>query len=356
MKTAIIVGTRPEIIKMVPLIKLLKKSETSVIFSSQHYDYNLGLKFFEELDLPEPDFKLKIKKDLPTIQIGHILIRLQSLLSELNPDTTIVQGDTNTALAGAVCSLKNEISISHVESGLRSFDWRMPEEHNRIMIDHVSDFLFAPTKNSKINLLNEKVHGNIFITGNTIMDSIKQHIHLIGKKSKLNIAEDNFILCTMHRAENVDDEVTIKNLVSGLLESKEKIIFPMHPRTLKRLHQFNLFEKVKNAENIKNIAPVGYFEMLELMKKCKIIITDSGGIQEEATSPFISKRVIVIRKTTDRPESVQNGFSRIVGTSKQNLLTAIKQTMKNPDLKIKKSPYGEGNSGKIIVSILKKYF
>lgn len=356
MKAAIVIGTRPEVIKLAPIIKKLKKSNRSVIFTSQHYDFELGIRFFEELRLPKPDYRLKIGKESAAMQIGEIVSKLEPILSQIKPDTVMVQGDTNTALAGSICAIKIGVPINHVESGLRSFDWRMPEEHNRIMIDHISDLLFAPTKKSKKNLLNEKVHGKIFVTGNTVMDSILQNIKLAEKRSTLTTSKSDFILVTIHRAENVDNREVITNIMSALIESSNKIIFPIHPRTLKRLQQFNLFSKVSKAKHITLLSSIGYFDVLKLMKKCSFIVSDSGGIQEEATSPVIRKKVLVIRKTTDRPESVESGFSIVVGTKKTNILNAIKETSKNPVLKPKVSPYGKGVTSKIIVSLLKKHF
>lgn len=354
MNIAIVTGTRPEIIKLAPIIKRLRKGNRNVIFSGQHYDFELGLRFFKELQLPSPDYKFKISKGLPAVQIGEIISKLYRVLSDIKPDTLMVHGDTNTAFAGAICALKMGIPINHVESGLRSYDWRMPEEHNRIEIDHISDLLFAPTTHSKKILMGEKVHGKIFVTGNTVLDSIEQYMNLAEKKSKLQIDGD-FVLLTMHRAENVDKEKTLSGIISALIESHQKIVFPIHPRTVKRLKQFGLYSKVLDSKNIKLLDAVGYFDMLKLMKECKFIITDSGGIQEEATSPLIMKKVLVIRETTDRPESVRYNYSRVVGTKKDNILKAIKNTEKNPGLKLKYSPFGKGNAGKVIVSLLEKH-
>jgi len=351
----LITGTRPEIIKLAPIIKEIKSSERYVVFSGQHYDFNLGLHFFEELKLPQPDFKLKIGKRSPTAQISQIISKLEPILMEVKPDTVMVQGDTNTALAASICALKTTIPVNHVEAGLRSHDWRMPEEHNRISIDHISELLFAPTTESRQNLIEEKVHGKSFITGNTVMDSIRQYSKWADRKSTLVIDEKNFILFTMHRAENVDDKETISNVFSALIESKERIIIPIHPRTLKRLNEFGIYRKICNANNIILLKSVGYFDIMNLMKKCDFIISDSGGIQEEVTSPFINKKVLVIRKTTDRPESVHSGFSVMVGTNKNNILNAIRITKKNPIPISLSSPYGKGDSAKRIVSLLKRH-
>jgi len=204
-KLSIVMGTRPEIIKLSPLIRLTKKSDTDVIFTGQHYDYKMGLKFIDELNLRAPNFKLKLSKKDPTNQIGEIIQKLSRIFSKTNPDAVVVQGDTNTVLAGAIAALKSKIPVSHVEAGLRSYDWRMPEEHNRIVTDHISELLFAPTVTSKKNLLKENIHGKIFVTGNTVIDAIEYNLKLAEKKGKV-LDQDDFIFLTLHRAENVDDK------------------------------------------------------------------------------------------------------------------------------------------------------
>jgi len=354
MKTAIVMGTRPEIIKLAPVINKLHKKDYSVIFTEQHFDYHMGLKFIEQLGIRKPDYSLKIERTVPVIQISQIINKLAKIFTEIKPDTVIVQGDTNTVLAASVCSLKSGIPISHVESGLRSFDWRMPEEHNRIATDHLSELLFAPTKNAKNNLINEKVHGKIFITGNTIIDSINNYEKFSSKQSQISIDKSNFILMTLHRAENVDDKKTLIPIIRTILNSNEDFIFPAHPRTIKKLQEFKLYEQLTESDNVLLLESVGYFEMLELMKKCLFIITDSGGIQEEATSEKIRKKVLVLRKTTDRPEAVFQGFSKLIGTNPQKIDLAIKSTSKNPNVPHKPSPFGNGHASEKIVSLIKK--
>ena len=356
MKIALVLGTRPEIIKLAPIIKKIGSKNCSVIFTGQHYDRKMGLGFMRDLDLPKPDYSLNITKSNPQLQISEIIGKLSKILIKDDFDSVIVQGDTNTVLAAGICSLKSNIPISHVESGLRSNDWRMPEEHNRITIDHLSEFLFAPTKNTKFNLISEKVHGKIFVTGNTVIDAINIYSKISKKKSKLLIPSTEFILSTLHRAENVDDRKTLSRILKGFINSNEKIIFPIHPRTKKRLHEFGFFNKLDQNQNIQMIDSVGYFEMLELMKNCSFIVTDSGGIQEEATSPIIRKKVLVVRKTTDRPESVENQLAEIVGLKEKSITNSIIKTMKNPELHSKKTPYGKGDASKKILNILKKNF
>ena len=360
MKIAYVFGTRPEIIKLAPIIKKTTTKNSSLIFTGQHYDFEMGLRFIEDLGLRSPDYKMKLTKlqnntsDRAT-QTGEIILKLAKILTDVNPDSVVVQGDTNTVLAAAITSIKCGIPISHVEAGLRSYDWRMPEEHNRIVVDHISELLFAPTKQTVMILKNEQVHGKIHMTGNTSIDAVSEFMKQAEKKSKLKIDED-FVLATIHRGENVDNKKTLQSIISGLLHSKATFIFPIHPRTVSRLKEFGLYEKINNSNKIKLITSVGYFDILNLMKKCTFILTDSGGIQEEATSPLISKKVLIVRKSTDRQEAVDAGLAEVIGTNSAKISQIINKTLKNPSLISKKTPYGNGTSSKQILEILKKKF
>lgn len=354
-KISIVLGTRPEIIKLSPIIRLARKSRTDVIFTGQHYDYELGLRFIEELGLPEPDYKLKISRGDPATQMGEMIQKTSCIFLDTKPDTVIVQGDTNTVLAGALSALKCKIPVSHVESGLRSFDWRMPEEHNRVATDHISELLFAPTNTSRKNLLDEKVHGRIFVVGNTAIDAVNQSLKLAEKKSKINI-DGEFVLLTLHRAENVDDKNILSGIIRAIVESKERFVFPIHPRTLKRLHEFGLYKHMANAGNIRLINAVGYFDMIILMKRCKFIVSDSGGIQEEATSPKLRKKVIVVRKTTDRPEVVKLGMSELAGTSTSSIRKCIAQNSVNPKIPKNGMPYGKGDASNKIMRVIHRVY
>jgi UDP-N-acetylglucosamine 2-epimerase (non-hydrolysing) len=353
MKIAIVLGTRPEIIKLAPIINKLNK-KNSVIYTGQHYDYELSLKFFNQLGVRKPDYLLEISHSNPAVQMGEMISKLPAIFERIKPDTVVIQGDTNTVLAASIAALKSNIPISHVEAGLRSFDWRMPEEHNRIVTDHISELLFAPTCVSKFNLISEKVHGKIFVTGNTIIDSINIFADRSSQKANLDLDVADFVLMTLHRAENVDDKNILGSIIGAVVESKQKIVLPIHPRTKKRLVEFGLYDKFSKSKNIKIIKPVGYFEMLELMKRCSFIISDSGGIQEEATSPKINKKVIVVRKSTDRPEAERAGFSIVTGLRRSSILANIKKAAKNPSPPKKGSPYGTGNASEQIIKLIKK--
>ncbi len=349
---AIVAGTRPEIIKMAPVIRALKRGDFSFIHTGQHYDYNLSLQFIKELNLPKPDVTFVLKNDEPALQMGEMIAKLHKIFGKIRPKIVAVEGDTNSVLAGGIAAIKSRIKLAHVEAGLRSYDWRMPEEHNRIAVDHISDLLFAPTKDSKKNLLNEDVHGVIHVTGNTVIDAVIQNMPIAKRRSRIEIPSKDFVLVTLHRAENVDDGRTLKDLVGALIKVPMQIIFPIHPRTVRRLKQFKLYDKVKKASNVKLIPPVGYFDFLVLMQRCKFIVTDSGGIQEEATCPLIRKRVILLRKFTERSEAVKAGFVKVVGTAESSITDAIKCTMNSRERISSSSPFGDGNAGKRTARLL----
>jgi UDP-N-acetylglucosamine 2-epimerase (non-hydrolysing) len=356
-KLMVVVGTRPEIVKMAPLMRALQKNKIQSVFvhCGQHYDYNMSQQFIEELELPEPNYGYKVRASSQGVQTARIITHMERLLKKTLPKLVLVEGDTNGVLATALAAVKLGISVGHVEAGLRSFDLRMPEEHNRRLTDHVSTYLFAPTKIAENNLKRESVWGKIYVTGNTVIDAVVQHLPIAERKSKIleKINFKEFALATAHRAENVDNPEVLKNFVEALAEAPLPVVYPMHPRTRKRLKQNRIYAKIKKSKNIQILPPVGYLDFLVLMKKCKIILTDSGGIQEEATAPQIRKFVLVLRLSTERPEAVESGFAKVVGTEKQGILKAVEEALENPkDLPIT-SPYGNGDAAEKIVRIIK---
>jgi len=299
----VVTGTRPEIIKMAPLLRALHNRKLSTVFvhCGQHYDYNMAQAFIEDLELPPPDFFFKLKGASPNAQMARIITKMDKLMKEKLPVITLVEGDTNTVLAAAIAANKRQLTVGHVEAGLRSFDLRMPEEHNRRLTDHLSTYLFAPTKRAEANLKRENVWGKIFVTGNTVIDATHQHLPIAEKKSEIlnHIKFSKFALATAHRAENVDNVEVLKNFVETFSESPLPVVYPMHPRTRKRLRQNGLYNKINDCKNVQILPPLGYLDFLTLMKQCELIITDSGGIQEEATAPEIRKPVLVIRLSTE---------------------------------------------------------
>jgi len=360
MKVAVIFGTRPEIIKVAPIIRRLNKKNCISIYTGQHYDASMSLRFFSELGLGTPDYVMKLTKVQNTTtdratQVSEVIAKLAKIITSINPDTVLVQGDTNSVLGAAITSLKCGIPVCHVEAGLRSYDWRMPEEHTRIIIDHISEILFPPTMTTKKILESERVHGKSYVTGNTSIDAVNDYIKTAEKKTKLKIDGD-FILTTLHRGLNVDNKETLQSIISALLQSDIKMIFPVHPRTLKKLHQFGLYNKIKNSKNIVMLPPVGYFDMLSLMKQCKFIVSDSGGLQEESTATQIRKKVLVIREKSDRPEAIEAGYSELVGTRKKDIIDSIKKNIKDSKITSRKNPYGKGNASQKIINVLRKHF
>jgi len=357
-KCMIVVGTRPEIIKMAPIVRAMKEAGVSFLFvhCGQHYDYNMSQQFIEELGLPSPDYGFKLKAYSPGLQTGRILTIVEHVVKKAKPEIVLVEGDTNGVLASALATVKLNVSVGHVEAGLRSFDLRMPEEYNRRLVDHISKYLFAPTETARKNLERESVWGNIYVTGNTVIDAVIQHLPLAEKKSKImdKIQFERFALVTAHRAENVDDPTVLQNFVAAFAEAPIPVVYPIHPRSQKRLRQQKMWNKISQSKNIQLLPPLGYFDFLVLMKNCEMIITDSGGIQEEATAPNIRKPVLVIRLSTERPEAVEAGFAKVVGIEKQNILTLMKKTLNERRELPKTSPYGDGTTGKKIVKILKQ--
>lgn len=354
----LIAGTRPEIIKMAPVIRAFQDKSIPFVFvhCGQHYDYNMSQQFIEELELPKPDYSFKVKISLPSLQTSRIIAIVGKIVKEIKPKVVLVEGDTNGVLASALAALKLNVPVGHVEAGLRSFDLRMPEEHNRCLVDHISNYLFAPTENAQKNLRKENVWGKIFVTGNTVIDAVMQHLPLAEKKSRIKekIRFDDFALVTTHRAENVDDVVVLQSFVETFIEAPIPVVYPVHPRTRKRLRQYEMWKKLVSSKNVQTLPPLGYFDFLILMKKCKMIITDSGGIQEEATSPPLRKPVLVTRLSTERTEAVSAGFAKIVGVDKKFILKAMNQTLEREIDLPKTSPFGDGNAGMYIAEIIEK--
>lgn len=357
MTVSVVVGTRPEIIKMAPVYFALRKARLKprLVHSGQHYDYQMSQVFFDELGLPRPDSFLGVGSGLPGRQTGDSIIKFEKEFLDSEPDCVLVEGDTNTVLAGAIAAMKLKVKVGHVEAGLRSYDLRMPEELNRRLTDHASDYLYAPTKDSVDILKNEHVWGKVYRTGNTVIDATVAYLPKALKRSKImsQVPWDEFALATLHRAENVDDPRTLKDMVKVLKGSPLPVVLPLHPRTDLRLRENGLKGEVEDSENIKLLPPAGYFDLLTLMKHASFILTDSGGIQEEASSPVLKKRVFVMRRSTERPEAVRAGYCTVVGTDSRTVLRALRAHMEDPKTRFAPCPYGKGDAAERIASALR---
>ncbi len=356
-KISIIIGTRPEIIKMSSVIRECQKRKIDffILHTNQHYAYNLDRIFFEELQLPIPKYNLRIGSGTHAEQIGKMIVEIEKVLMREKPDLVLVQGDTNTVLAGALVAVKLRIKIGHVEAGLRSYSREMPEEMNRILTDHCSDLLFAPTSHAKENVLKEGVGKNkIFVVGNTIVDAVCHDLNLSRRTSKIlekiKVKKNNYFLLTTHRQENVDVKERLAGILHGMDLVYKKfnlpIIFPIHPRTENKIREFGL----DISAGITLIKPLGYFDFLQLENNAKLIFTDSGGIQEE--SCILGVPCVTLRNNTERPETLKIKSNMLVGSDSGKILrSAIKILNGN---KKWKSPFGSGKASQKIVNILLK--
>jgi len=357
MLVSVVVGTRPEIIKMAPLFFALKKARmsTRLVHSGQHYDYRMSKVFFDELGLPAPDVFLDVGSGSPGEQTGNAIVRFEKEFSDPRPDCVLVEGDTNTVLAGCIGAVKRHVRVGHVEAGLRSYDLRMPEELNRRLTDHASDYLFAPTSESVNVLRRENVWGKVFKTGNTVIDATLKYIPQALKRSRIldHVPWDEYALATLHRAENVDNPETLESMARVLTHSPVPVALPLHPRTDLRLREYGLKKSVEESGNVALLPPAGYFDMLVLMKNSRFILTDSGGIQEEACSPVLRKKVFVMRLSTERPEAVKAGYCKLVGTDHERVLAEVGAFLRSGKAPSKPCPYGRGDAAEKITRALR---
>lgn len=370
MKIATILGTRPEIIKMAPIIDEISKRSIPqiVLHTGQHYDKEMSDNFFRDLEIPTPDYNINVGSGTHGKQTGLMMEGIEKVLLQEKPDIVLVQGDTNAVLAGALVAAKLHIAVGHVEAGLRSFDLTMPEEINRRAADVCSQMYFIPTEESAINLLAEGYsRKNLIITGNTVVDACFRHLEIAKKKgfeekalADLDIENmDNIITLTMHRAENVDDEKRVTSIVEALKELDDmNIIFPIHPRTKNTLKNFGLFDELNDMEHIHIIKPIGYLDFLQLTSLSSLILTDSGGLQEEAIT--LDVPALTLRYNTERPETVTAGGNILVGADKKAILENVDKIISDKEfcekMKNAKNPYGDGDAAIKTVDAIEKYY
>ena len=357
MKICIIVGTRPEIIKMSPVIQELEdlKLDYFIIHSNQHYSASMDEIFFKELNLPAPKYDLNVGSGKHSNQTGNILIKMEPILEKEMPNYVLVQGDTNTVLAGGLAAAKLDIKVGHIEAGLRSYDRKMPEETNRVVTDHLSSFLFAVTKNQKAILLEESIEASrVHTVGNTVVDAAYKNIELAQKSSTVlkdnDLVSKEYILITAHRSSNVDQKNALIELLDTFAKTteNENCIWPIHPRAKNKIKEFDL----EIPKNIKVIDPIGYLDFLILQKHAKIVITDSGGLQEECC--ILGTPCITVRENTERPETVDVGANILVGRDPKKAKEAFDYFMSSN--KTWENPFGNGDTSKKIIDILKNDF
>jgi UDP-N-acetylglucosamine 2-epimerase (non-hydrolysing) len=356
---AVILGTRPEIIKMAPVIRACEKkgADYFVLHTGQHYDYEMDKVFFKELELKPESVNLDVGSGSHGEVTGKMLMGIERALMERNPETVLVQGDTNTVVAGSLAAVKLHKSIGHVEAGLRSYDREQPEEYNRIIADHISSHLFAPTERAEKILLDEGLpRERIFLTGNTIVDAVLQNLEIARKRSDIltnfNLQKDGYFLVTAHREEIVDYRDRFTAVLEGLKKVSEKyglpMIFPMHPRTRKRIRELGLDSHVKAIKNLKITQPLGFLDFLMLEANARLVLSDSGGVVEEAC--ILRVPCVSMRNRTDRQESIDAGASLLSGTDREMILKSAEEMLARK--RNWKNPFGDGKAGEKIVQIV----
>jgi len=366
-KIILVVGARPNFMKMAPILRELRENaseqfESLLVHTGQHYDKNMSDVFFDDLDMPTPDRFLGVGSGSHAEQTAKVMIEMEKLLQEEKPDLVMVAGDVNSTLATTLVAAKLHMKLAHVESGLRSFDREMPEEINRIVADEFSDFCFVTEQSGLTNLKNEGIPGErVFFVGNTMIDSVVRYIDHARKRfsfleDQWNITRGEFALITLHRPSNVDDKDNLTLLV-GLFEEMrafmKRIVFPVHPRTLKRLEEFGLLSRVQQNENLLLIEPVGYLDFLALQDACTVILTDSGGIQEESTA--LGKPCITMRENTERPITVEVGTNELIGLNLKEVIS-LSHTAAEGKWKAHRIPeLWDGHAAQRIVEVLKQH-
>jgi UDP-GlcNAc3NAcA epimerase len=358
LKISLIVGTRPQIIKSAPIIHEVERHndfELQIVHTGQHYDYNMSKIFFDENTLPVPKANLDVGSGSHTYQTAQIMTKLEPVLSDYNPDFVLVPGDTNSALAAALVSIKLNLRIAHIEAGARSYEMFIPEEVNRRIVDHISSHLFAASNNCKMNLEKENVLGETHLTGDTMYDAYLQHSPQIKKSKildKLDLDDKEYDVLTLHRAENVDDENAFVSTIETISKSDLKTIFPVHPRSRKRMKELGV---ELGGTSIVLTEPLGYCDMINLLSHARLALTDSGGLQKEA---FWSKvPCIYLRDKTPWIETVDLGVNFLAGIKRAKIIEVVKDVIKNYDIISAKfrstpNPYGDGKASHRIVGIL----
>ncbi len=326
MKVVSIVGARPQFIKAAAVSRLLRLQATEIlVHTGQHYDQNMSEVFFDELEIPAPEYHLGVGSGSHGAQTGEMLARVEEVLLTERPDWVLVYGDTNSTLAGALAAAKLHIPVAHVEAGLRSFNRDMPEEINRVLTDHVSDLLFCPSETAVRNLAQEGITRGVHVVGDVMADTLYFAASRAEERSdilnRLKLLPGSYLLATIHRAENTDDPERLESILQAFVAVNETLIFPLHPRTRKRIDELGLHSVLQNSQ-VRLINPVGYLDMVCLEQSARLILTDSGGIQKEAY--WLKVPCITLRDETEWVETVDAGWNYLAGTEMEQIVQAVK--------------------------------
>ena len=356
MKVVTIVGARPQFIKAAPLSKALKNGghQEFLLHTGQHYDHGMSQVFFEELGLPDANINLNVRSGPHGQQTGKMLEGIEEVLLRERPDRVIVFGDTNSTLAGAIAAIKLNIPLAHIEAGMRSFNRTMPEEHNRVLTDHCSDFLFCPTQTAVEHLKNEGITHGVFLVGDPMFDAVQLFAKIAHQRSTilntLGLQKSGYLLATIHRAYNTDNPASLNKILTVLKDINEPVVLPMHPRTRQKMDEFGLTIASSKQNNLKLIEPVSYLDMLELEQNSRMILTDSGGVQKEAY--YFAIPCVTLRSETEWVETLEDGWNVVADLDTEIILNRIKnwtQPASSPPL-----VFGDGRSSQKIVKILEE--
>ncbi|MFC5446797.1 non-hydrolyzing UDP-N-acetylglucosamine 2-epimerase [Paenibacillus aestuarii] len=354
-KIVTIVGARPQFIKAAPVSRVLRRTYQEILVNTgQHYDFNMAGVFFDELQIPRPDYNLEVGSHSHGKQTGMMLDKIEDVLFREKPDGVLVYGDTNSTLAGALAASKLYIPLFHIEAGLRSYNKQMPEEINRILTDQVSDLLFAPTETAVHNLALENIKHHVHMSGDVMYDAVLYNYELAQSKfdvSKYGLSKYAYYLCTIHRAENTDHPERLKAIVESLVRLDLPVIVPLHPRTHRILKEQGLWDFIHRHPHIHLTEPVSYLEMLILEMEAKAIITDSGGVQKEAY--FAKVPCYTLRDETEWVETVNIGWNQLIDPFTMDLSAMIKQADLGP---YQENLYGDGLASQKIINAIQEYF
>ena len=351
-----VIGARPQFIKMAPVAKALSKAGINVVMvhTGQHHDYQMSAVFFRQLGLPRCKYHLGIHGGSHGVQTGRMLERLEEVFMKERPNLVMVFGDTNSTLAGALAAAKLHLPIAHIEAGMRSFNWEMPEEVNRLVTDHLATLHFCATKTAVDNLKREGVTSNIWMTGDVMADLLLSSVRSLPVpklQKKLSLRPKNYILLTLHRASNADSTTHLRSLVNLLGRVEERVVFPLHPRTKESLNRAGLLSALQKMAHLRMIEPVGYFEMLWLERNARMIMTDSGGVQKEAY--LLGIPCVTLRAETEWVETVKQGWNTITGMDVELVLKALDQARPK---RAPKPIFGQGKASQAIASALTTWF
>jgi UDP-N-acetylglucosamine 2-epimerase len=351
-KVVTVVGARPQFIKAAPVSKALQDAGHTqfLLHTGQHYDHGMSQVFFEELGLPAPDVNLDVRSGGHGVQTGRMLEGIESVLLTEKPDWVLVYGDTNSTLAGALAAVKIHIPLAHVEAGLRSYNRRMPEEHNRVLTDHCADLLFCPTRTAVENLAREGLTSGVHEVGDPMYDAVLMFTEKAAKRpsivNRLGLKKGCYLLITIHRAYNTDDPTALKAILSALQAVNETVVFPVHPRTRQKMREYDLESSIPG--NLLLIDPVDYLDMLILEQNARMILTDSGGIQKEAF--FFAVPCLTLRPETEWVETVQSGWNLLVGIDLEKILDGLQHIF--PPADQRPVMFGDGQSAAAITRLL----